>query len=127
MKRHNFIRKMFPKVPFTLHSPLSTSHLLPSILCLLISVLCCPTSVFSQAPGYSREEVSARDALIQQEGIVAQERGGAGSGSMVGGNLLTSGAQSLGTSRSNVREKGDSQSAMLRFDQHREVAGRIPA
>jgi hypothetical protein len=121
---------MFLNLPFTLHSPLSTSRvapptlalrLLPSILCLVISVLCCPTSVFSQAPGYSREEVLARDSLIQQEGIVTQERGGPGSGSMVGGNLLTSGAQSLGSSRSDVRSKRGGQSAMLRFDQHRDL------
>jgi hypothetical protein len=104
------------------HRPPSTAlRLLPSALCLLTSALCFPTSVFSQAPGYSREEVIARDSMVQQEGIVAQDRGGAGSGSMVGGNLLTSGPQSLGSSRSSVREKGGSQSAMLRFDQHRDV------
>ncbi len=96
-------------LPTVLRSP-------SSVLCLLTSVLCLPPSVHAQAPGYSKEEVTARENVVREEGILVRAQT-----SQVAGEMLMSGSRSIGSARSKVRSGGDSQSAMLRYDQHREV------
>ncbi len=95
----------------------STVFLISS-LSFQLSAFLIPLPAFAQAPGYSREEVAARDAAGgQHEGIPARQNTGG-----VGQDLMMSGERSIGSARSSVRSRGsDSQSAMLRYDQHRDV------
>jgi len=82
---------------------------------LISGVLPLPCS-FAQAPGYSREEVTARAREVP-EGIIRDEE----PASLVGDDMLMSGSRSIGSARSKVRGGDGGQSAMLRYDQHREV------
>lgn len=87
---------------------------------------------FAQAPSYSKEAVAARERDVETEGIVMKDDR---LQSRIGSEMLMSGERSIGNARSNVRgggggnynssgggsSSGGGQSAMLRFDQHREV------
>ncbi len=94
------------------------SHpLIALCLCLHVAFFIATASVLAQAPGYSREEVAIREGEQLTEGITKRDD----AVGMVGQDMLSSGAQSIGSARSGVRSRGDGQSAMLRYDQHREV------
>lgn len=76
---------------------------------------------YAQAPAYSREAVAARDAHLATEGITQKDER---LQSRMGSDMLMSGQRSIGNARNNVRRGGHSgggQSAMLRFDEHRDV------
>jgi hypothetical protein len=75
-------------------------------------------SAFAQAPGYSREEIIARDQE-QPEGIVANES--SDSAGRAGNELMSLGATGFSSTRAGVRDSSTSRSAMLTYDQHREI------
>ena len=75
---------------------------------------------FAQAPSYSREAVADRERNVESEGIVRKDDR---LKSRIGNDMLMQGQQSIGNAKNNVRGSGGrgGQSAMLRFDQHRDV------
>ncbi len=84
------------------------------MLILLSLALSAAPRVYGQAADYGVEEVEAREAAA-----VAGE-GGPGGGSVdMAPPLMPGGSSSIGAARSGVR--GGGQSAMLRYDQHREI------
>jgi len=78
-----------------------------------------PEVLFAQAPGYSREAVAARERDVESEGIVRKDDS---LKSRVGSEMLNNARDSIGNTRDDIRGENNGQSAMLRFDQHREVA-----
>ena len=89
-------------------------------ICLaVIFVLIIEGSVFAQAPGYSKEAVVARERdNVEKYGIKKRNDS---LESRMGGNMLMTGSRHIGNTRSDVRNSSGGQSAMLRYDQHREV------
>jgi hypothetical protein len=78
-------------------------------------------SVLAQAPGYSRESVAARKRAKEDHGGIKLRDDSVES--RMGGQMLMTGTEAIGNMRRDTREGGtDGQSAMLRFDQHREVS-----
>lgn len=77
---------------------------------------------FAQAPGWSREEVAARErAALESEGIkysAPKQDFGAG----IKGDILSLGTRTIDNRRTDVRgHSGRGESAMLRYDQHRDL------
>jgi len=103
-------------IRLTSHFPRLISPLSLLLFSFLLSAFCFTPRASAQAPGYSREEVSAREQAVREEGIPARRSSDSG-----GRDMLMSGSQSIGSARSKVRGGGGGQSAMLRYDQHREI------
>ena len=89
---------------------------------LMILGLCwmMPSAAIAQAPDYSREEVLARARkVLDSEGIKISNES---IDTRWRGDMLMTGSEALGRyRRENVRDNRGLQSAMLRYDQHREV------
>jgi len=90
-----------------------------SICLVVIFVFAVEGSVFAQAPGYSKEAVVARERdNVEKYGIKKRNDS---LESRMGSNMLMTGSRAIGNARNDVRNSSGGQSAMLRYDQHREV------
>lgn len=78
-------------------------------------------SAFGQAPAYSREAVAARERSYAERYGIKMRDENPNLDSRLGGNMLMTGTRAIGDTRRDIRNREGGETAMLRYEQHREI------